>query len=359
MTAEPRPAAMPGTASSRPGMAGPGVTTPARETGPAAPDLIAEAGPSTGAAPPADAELWPMVTVVIATVDRPELLRRAVLAALSQNYPGEVEVVVVHDRTEPHEVGVAPAGPGRGLSVIGNHRTPGLAGARNTGILAGRGELIAFCDDDDVWAPAKLREQVLLWREHPEAAAIATGITIRTAETTYERLPPERTAFADLLRSRVLGLHPSAFLIRRADLLGEVGLVDECLPQSFGEDYDLLLRLARHGTIWTVREPLVMVDWARVSYFDGKWDAVSGALTYLLEKFPEFRDEPRGWARMAGQVAFAHAARSRGREARRWAFATLRRDPAQVRAYGALAVSTRLVNADRLLERVQRHGRGL
>ena len=49
-----------------------------------------------------------------------------------------------------------------------NERTPGLAGGRNSGILAGSGELVAFCDDDDEWLPTKVEKQV-------EALAGAVG----------------------------------------------------------------------------------------------------------------------------------------------------------------------------------------
>ena len=304
-------------------------------------------------------EAWPTVSVVIATVDRPELLRRAVAAALDQDYEGVVEVVVVHDRTAPRDVGVPVADPGRSLRVVANARTPGLAGARNTGILAAEGQLVAFCDDDDAWAPEKLGEQVRHWRAHPEASAVATGMVISTEADEIVRLPPARTTFAQLLRSRVLGLHPSSLLLRRDDLVGEVGLVDERLPRSYGEDYDLLLRLARRGDIHAVPRPLLRVDWARTSYFEGSWDAVSAGMTYLLDKFPEFRTDRRGWSRIAGQIAFAHAARGRRTAAVRWALAGWRRDPSQLRGYAALAVAARLVDADWLLDRTQRRGHGL
>lgn len=302
---------------------------------------------------------WPAVTVVIATVDRPELLRRAVRSVCAQDYDGDVEVLVVHDRTAPRDVGVATDRADRTLRVIANHRTPGLAGARNTGILASDRELVAFCDDDDAWEPAKLRAQVLLWRAHPEAAAIATGISLHTAQGRREHLPPERTDVAALLRSRVLGLHPSSFLIRRADLTGAIGLVDEQLPHSYGEDYDLLLRLADAGDVYAVRRPLVHVDWARTSHFDGHWDAVSDSMTYLLAKFPQFGCSRRGWARIAGQIAFAHAARGRRRLAVRWAARAVSRDPIQLRAYAAGAVALRLISAEWLLDQVRRRGRGL
>ncbi|WP_017936585.1 glycosyltransferase family 2 protein [Nocardioides sp. Iso805N] len=302
---------------------------------------------------------WPSVTVVIATVDRPVLLRRAVSAALQQTYDGAVDVVVVHDRTEPRPVAVDADRDGRSLRVVANDRTPGLAGARNTGILAATTDLVAFCDDDDSWAPTKLREQVDLWRACPDAVAIATGMVISTEQGLVEHMPPARVDFAQLLRSRVLGLHPSALLLRREDLLGAVGLVDEQLPQCYGEDYDLLLRLASRGEIVSVPKPLLMVDWARTSYFGDKWDAVSDGLTYVLKKFPEFRSDRRGWARMAGQIAFAHAAGGRRRDAARWALSALVRDPAQLRAYAAVLVGVGLVRAGWLLKQVQRHGRGL
>ena len=44
--------------------------------------------------------------------------------------------------------------------VISNDRKPGLAGARNCGILATKPSYVAFCDDDDRWLPGKLRAQV-------------------------------------------------------------------------------------------------------------------------------------------------------------------------------------------------------
>ncbi|HEV2893829.1 MAG TPA: glycosyltransferase family A protein, partial [Actinomycetota bacterium] len=92
----------------------------------------------------------PPVSVVVPTRDRPELLRRAVTAILEQTYQGPIECVVVFDQSDPDlPWGALPAG--RRLVLVRNQRTPGLAGARNSGILAATGELVAFCDDDDEW----------------------------------------------------------------------------------------------------------------------------------------------------------------------------------------------------------------
>ncbi|MGH3241239.1 MAG: glycosyltransferase, partial [Spirillospora sp.] len=87
---------------------------------------------------------FPSVTVVVATRDRPELLRVALDSILAQDYPGDVDCLVVHDQSELDD-SVAVDRPGRRITVICNTRVPGLAGARNTGILAASGELVAFC----------------------------------------------------------------------------------------------------------------------------------------------------------------------------------------------------------------------
>jgi glycosyltransferase involved in cell wall biosynthesis len=75
----------------------------------------------------------PLVSVVVPTRDRPALLKRAVAAVLGQDYPGEIDCVVVFDQSPAHLPAGLTVPPGRSLRAVGNQRTPGLAGARNTG----------------------------------------------------------------------------------------------------------------------------------------------------------------------------------------------------------------------------------
>lgn len=304
------------------------------------------------------AEMEP-ISVVIASVDRPVLLRHAVRAALSQDYPGEIQVLVVYDQTQVDPLSDIEVPARRTLTVMANERNPGLAGSRNTGILAASGTYVAFCDDDDAWERQKLRLQMNAWLLDPTAVAVATGIRIISETTSTVRFPPPSTGFDDLLRSRVAAIHPSSVIYRRADLLGTIGLVDEALPSSYGEDYDLLLRATRFGNVRAVQEPLVLVRWGQHSMYAGKWEILAAGLTQLLRKFPEFEKSRSGAARIAGQVAFAHAALGRRRMAWRWALRALSRNPSQVRALAAIVLTTGLVSADTLLEFAQKHGRGV
>ncbi|MEU5912120.1 glycosyltransferase family 2 protein [Micromonospora sp. NPDC047527] len=302
----------------------------------------------------------PTVSVVVPTRDRPELLRAALAAILAQEYAGGIEAVVVFDQSTPDESLTGLTGPDRTVRVIRNERTPGLAGARNSGTLAAEGELVAFCDDDDEWLPGKLAAQVDALAADPAAEFVCCGIRVSYDGHTVDRvLDKDRITLADLLRDRMTELHPSTFLIRATALRDGFGLVDEEIPGSYAEDYEFLLRAARSAPLINLRTPSVLVRWHKRSYFAQRWDTISEALQWLLRRYPEFADQPAGEARVTGQIAFARAASGDRRGALRWARRTLRRNPREPRAYLALAVAGRVVRADAVLRTLHKRGRGI
>jgi hypothetical protein len=321
-------------------------------TGAGAPD-----GEPTGARTPSGPGVpWPSVATVIATRDRPALLQQAVRSVLGQSYPGELECVVVFDQSTPAAMPVeVPAG--RRLRLVTNTRTPGLAGARNSGIVAGDGALVALCDDDDEWDAEKLRLQVEVL-ESERADLVACGVRIHHSGRVIARVPPRSVELRDLLRSRVSALHPSTFVIRR-DALDDIGLVDEEIPGSYGEDYDWLLRAARRGPIVAVEQPLADVHWHQQSFFAERWQTIADALTYLLGKHPELLSDPRGLARIQGQIAFAQAALAHRPAARRASWTALRNNPLERRAYLALAVASGIVPAASIVRLANRRGHGI
>jgi len=301
----------------------------------------------------------PAVDVVVPTRNRPELLRTALAAIRAQSHPGRVTTYVVFDQSEP-DPSLGDDDPLRPVVVMTNTRAPGLAGARNSGILAGDGHLVAFCDDDDAWLPGKLEAQIEVLAGEPRAGLVSCGIRVRYEDRVVDRvLPVDRVRLADLLRSRLTELHPSTFLMRRQALVDDIGLVDEQVPGSYAEDYEFLLRAARYAPVLTVGRVLVEVRWHASSYFSSRWDTFSTALRWLLERYPEFSSEPRGAARVTGQIAFARAAAGRRRDAVRWAGRTIRYDVRQPRAYLALAVASGVVSADSIVRRLHARGRGL
>jgi GT2 family glycosyltransferase len=299
---------------------------------------------------------WPPVSVIVATRDRPKLLERAVVSILGQSYPGILECVVVFDQSEPSGLDVEVPG-GRELRIMANTRTPGLAGARNSGIKGAAGPIIALCDDDDTWLPDKLTMQVDLLQKSG-ADLVACGVRIHHADHAVVRIPPAEVGLDQLARSRVTALHPSTFVMRQA-VLEELGLIDEDIPGCYGEDYDLLLRAARRGAVLSVQEPLVDVFWHEHSFFAERWQMIADALRYMLNKHPELLTDRIGRARMEGQIAFAEAALAKRRNAWSSSWQALRRNPRERRAYLALAVSARVVPASSIVRAANRRGHGI
>lgn len=306
-----------------------------------------------------NSQSYPQVSVVVATRDRPDFLARSLQAIYDQVYDGNIECIVVFDQSEPVAPIVTPRA-NRTMRLTKNSRVPGLPGARNTGAEAASGCLLAFCDDDDEWLPDKLRVQVEALSCNPHAVVVSCGIGICRAGKVTPRIPPSDVAsLSDLIRSRRLDIHPSTVMVSRERFLSEIGPIDESIPGGFAEDYEWLLRAARLGDIVTVRRELVRVHWHAQSWFHGRWGDISAALEYLLKKYPEFAEDRRGQARIFGQIAIAKAAAGHHSEAARWAMLTLRRNPAQPRAYLALLQVARLANANRLQRIANAFGRGL
>lgn len=301
----------------------------------------------------------PAVTAIIPTHNRPELMKRAVQSVVGQDYDGDIEIIVVFDASEPILPDIAmPAG--RTIAAVVNGRSRGLAGGRNTGILAARHEYIAFLDDDDYWMPAKLERQLAAFEGSPDSILVGTAMRVDDGVRTHERLvPSDLVTHTQLLHNRLAGLHSSSFVFRASALLGNVGLIDEALPRSYGEDYDILLRITRIAPVRVVNEALVNVTWQGQSYFFGKWALYAEALEYLLHKHPDFGSSGPAIGRIESQIAFALAASGQRSKALHWARRSIRHDFRQVKAYLAIAIGLRLVSAERIARTAQRFGKGI
>jgi hypothetical protein len=302
---------------------------------------------------------WPSVGVVLATHDRPQMMRAALASILEQDYPGDIHVALVFDQSEV-DTTLAGGSDNRTVSVTDNAGTPGLAGARNTGILGLDTELVAFCDDDDTWMPDKLKTQVAALISQPGASFCTTAMLVDfDGQQSVRRAGTDRVTVQHLTRSRMAMLHSSSFLARRHALLGPVGLVDETLPKSMAEDWDLLIRAARVAPIVHVDEPLVRITWGASSYFADQWETKNLAHRWLLDRHPEIGSDPVGAGLMYGKLAFGHAALGQRRKAVRMAGRSLHARWSEPRAFIAIGVAIGLLSPAWVLQRLNERGHGI
>ncbi len=299
---------------------------------------------------------WPSVAVVVPTRDRPVQVRRAVASALAQDYPGQLDVIVVADGM-PSDPGIAFDDLVR---VLANDRTPGLAGARNCGVLAARSDLVAFCDDDDAWLPGKLRAQVGALLARPGAEFASCGIVVRFEQRSTARLAgQDEVTHADLLASRMVMVHSSTYVFWRRALLDGIGLVDETIPGSQNEDWDLALRAARRRPIVHVDRPLVEVTWGAGSHYARQWETKASSLLWMLDRHSGITASRAGAARVYAQIAFAYASLGRRADACRWIGRAMRHNWRERRIPFAVAVASGAVSAERVLRVLHARGHGI
>ncbi len=122
----------------------------------------------------AGARLAPSITVVICTRDRPELLEACLESVRAQTYPRFDILVVDNGTTQPTQ----PLCTRLGVEWIAAP-IPGLTRARNVGVRAARGELVAFIDDDSIVEAG--------WLDALVAALIATDAAAVSGKVRYMR----------------------------------------------------------------------------------------------------------------------------------------------------------------------------
>lgn len=303
---------------------------------------------------------WPEVTVVVPTRGRPDLVRLSVQGIVDQDYPGRIRCVVVHDQEPPDHTLEQLARTDRPVTVVRNEGTPGLSGSRNFGLRLVTSDLVASCDDDDVWLPEKVARQVSLLTAQPSLWVVGAGIRLRMAEDRVVTWlgPKDLVTQDDLLRGRRKELHSSTLFMRRA-VFDEVGGYDEALPHSYAEDYEWLLRASRLGPIGVVREPLADINKISQSWFRERNEVVSAALQYVLRQHPEIGRSRRGHARILGQIAFAEASLGNRGEALRWVRKAMLRWPFAPQAVLAFVEVVFAVDPRTLLRTARLVGRGL
>lgn len=122
----------------------------------------------------------PLVSVIIPTYKRCDMLPRAINTVLTQTYKN-VQVIVVDDNDPETEwrhatslIMQAYQNDSR-VRYICHHKNLNGSVARNTGIRESSGDIITFLDDDDLYKPEKIEKQVNFLLEHPEYRAVYCG----------------------------------------------------------------------------------------------------------------------------------------------------------------------------------------
>ena len=207
----------------------------------------------------------PMVSVIVPTYNRVQLLQGTVDTILSQTFD-DFELIIVdnmsEDGTEEYVNGLEDPR----IKFYRNSNDGIIAVNRNFGIKRAKGKYIAFCDDDDLWLPHKLLQQINFMEENTDVGLCSGYGAAIDLRGEIQRFPEKDSMafecydFNSLLKCNRI---KTSTVMVRATCIKSIGGFDED-PDLVGiEDFDLWLIIARDYKI--VRIPFVLAKQRRHS----------------------------------------------------------------------------------------------
>lgn len=190
-------------------------------------------------------EKTPKFSVVIPAYNASKYIADCVGSVLAQTEK-DFEIIVVNDGSTDNTAQIVSSFSDERVNLV-NRSNGGLAVARNTGIRAAKGEVVAFLDADDRWCPDKLAAHRQALDENPQASVsydLSAFIDEEGQRTGMRMAQAQRTlTHQALLVKNYLG-NGSTSVVRR-QVLEEAGGFDEDLPRFV--DHELWVRLAYRG----------------------------------------------------------------------------------------------------------------
>ncbi len=177
----------------------------------------------------------PLVSVVVPVYNGARFLTFALQSVFDQDYR-PLEVIVVDDGSIDDSVNIA-----RSFQEVRyvHQSNQGASAARNAGVAAAQGELIAFLDADDIWTANKLSVQTHHLLEHPEV-----GYVVARGENFLESGMNLPVWLTEELFRREHTFLPSTLVVRKP-VFEQVGGFDS--SYMVGEDTDWFVRASDAG----------------------------------------------------------------------------------------------------------------
>jgi len=237
-----------------------------------------------------------LVSVIIPAYNAEKFIEEAIKSAQNQTYKN-IEIIVVDDGSTDGTAEIVKKLAKKDKRIRYHHqKNKGVSIARNTAINYSKGQFIALLDQDDIWLPEKIKEQMILFDKNKRLVLVfSNAIFFEEGKgglyLVLRKQRPRGRIFRDLLKHNFI---PCPTAVIKKSVLSQLGEgFDEELRMV--EDYDLFLRVAYVGRVDYIDKPLA------------KWRRHKGNFTYnhrellflerehILKKFkdtyPDFEDD--------------------------------------------------------------------
>ena len=233
--------------------------------------------------------MTPKISVILPVHDRADVRPRAIESVLAQEL-GEFELVIVDDGSTDDSVAVAKSYGDPRINLIELDKNRGGNVARNEGIRAARGPLIAFLDSDDRYLPSKLSSVVAEFERRPKLDLLVDSFVkvqapgSRKAEVVRRNpVIDDRERFRTALFTRQLWKATPAITVRR-EIAMEAGMFDETLRRL--QDFDFLIRVSELANCASTDQVLWVKYWDEGAI--SVQDNMIPANVELVRRHPEY-----------------------------------------------------------------------
>jgi glycosyltransferase involved in cell wall biosynthesis len=227
----------------------------------------------------------PLVSVVLPTFNRERTVGKAIESVLRQTYT-RLELLVIDDASTDGTPELVRRLDDPRISYLRQENNSGGSAARNAGLAAASGELVAFQDSDDEWLAHKLERQVDLLTRSPDSTGVIYCPYRRIYPDGRSEIHPADPSAAPrgeihrrLLRGNFIG---TPTILARRTCVDSVGGFDEALPRF--QDWDWMIRVSKDWQVGVVEEPLVLAGYENDNVTDGHSTALVAAERRLVEK---------------------------------------------------------------------------
>ena len=174
----------------------------------------------------------PLVSIILATYNRRNLIGESITSVLNQTYPNW-ELIIVDDGSDDDTSEIVKQYADKRIDYFRVPHTGMLGAVRNLGIRKAKGEYIAFQDSDDIWREDKLTYQLQLFNKHPEAFF---GLSNNNQFGEHAVRPPEyENVFVGNFFSKLLYENHFHFcgtsLIFKRKVMDKIGMLEETQPR--------------------------------------------------------------------------------------------------------------------------------
>ena len=229
----------------------------------------------------------PLVSVVIPVYNRETTVSRAIASVLNQSY-ANLELIIVDDCSNDNTLQVIREFQDKRMKVITSERNSGANAARNKGIMAAKGQYVAFQDSDDEWVQDKLKIQLRDMIDRNLSASFCAhrridGRRESIVPDDYENKKKYETELMNVLAD--CNVVSTQTLIVKRDVFDKIGYFDEEMPRL--QDYEFVIRLAQKEKIGYIAQPLVSVYHTKLSISTNS-KALCEAILLLVQKHGDF-----------------------------------------------------------------------